>query len=107
YQESLTSAGRFAFQLSSIMSNNLLKSRFAFQSLAHHSEVLAVMPAVKQRIRLFDTAKVPYIIAEGERAAQEQMPYLKQLLARNAPASLEAGPAPCRRPLAAVPGRRW
>ncbi|NLD55945.1 MAG: hypothetical protein GX652_14940 [Burkholderiaceae bacterium] len=90
YQESLTSAGRFAFQLSSIMSNNLLKSRFAFQSLAHHSEVLAVMPEFKQRIRLFDTAKVPYIIEEGERAAQEQMPYLKQLLARNAPASLEA-----------------
>lgn len=90
YQEAVTSAGRFAFQLSSIMSNNLLKSRFAFQSLAHHSEVLAVMPEFKQRIRLFDTAKVPYIIEEGERAAEEQMPYLKQLLARNVPLSVEA-----------------
>jgi NTE family protein len=90
YQESVTSAGRFAFQLSSIMSNNLLKSRFAFQSLAHHSEVLAVMPEFKQRIRLFDTAKVPYIIEEGERAAEEQMPYLKQLLARSAPVGVEA-----------------
>jgi NTE family protein len=90
YQESVTSAGRFAFQLSSIMSNNLLKSRFAFQSLAHHSEVLAVMPEFKQRIRLFDTAKVPYIIEEGERAAEEQMPYLKQLLARSATVSVEA-----------------
>jgi NTE family protein len=90
YQDSVTSAGRFAFQLSSIMANNLLKSRFAFQSLAHHSEVLAVMPQFKQRIRLFDTAKVPYIIDEGERAAEEQMPYLKKLLARNDPVRLEA-----------------
>lgn len=90
YQESVTSAGRFAFQLNSIMSNNLLKSRFAFQTLAHHSEVIAVMPEFKQRIRLFDTAKVPYIIDEGERAAEEQIPYLKQLLARELPTNAEA-----------------
>ena len=90
YQESVTSAGRFAFQLSAIMANNLLKSRFAFQSFAHHSEVLAVMPEFKERIRLFDTPKIPYIIEEGERAAEEQIPYLKQLLARNASVSVEA-----------------
>lgn len=86
YQESVTSAGRFAFQLSSIMSNNLLKSRFGFQALAHHSEVIVVMPEFKQRIRLFDTDKIPYIIEEGERAAEEQIPYLKQLLSQAAPA---------------------
>ena len=90
YQDSVTSAGRFAFQLSSIMSNNLLKSRFAFQTLAHHSEVIAVMPQFKQRVRLFDTAKIPYIIEEGERAAEEQIPYLQQLLARDASAKAEA-----------------
>jgi NTE family protein len=90
YQESVTSAGRFAFQLSSIMSNNLLKSRFGFQTLAHHSEVIAVMPEFTQRIRLFDTQKIPYIIEEGERAAEQQIPYLKQLLGQVAPVSAEA-----------------
>lgn len=81
YQEHVGSAGRFAFQLSAIMSNNLLKSRFAFHSIAHHAEVIAVIPEFKQRIRLFDTAKVPYIVDEGEACARAQMPYLRQLLA--------------------------
>jgi NTE family protein len=81
YQESIRSPGRFAFQLSAIMSNNLLKSRLGFHSLAHHGEVIAIMPDFDQRIRLFDTDKVGYIIEEGERAAQEQIPYLRQLLA--------------------------
>ena len=80
YQEHVGSAGRFAFQLSAIMSNNLLKSRFSFHSIAHHSEVIAIIPEFKQRIRLFDTAKVPYIVEEGEACAREQLPYLRELL---------------------------
>jgi NTE family protein len=84
YQEEVRSAGRFAFQLSAIMSNNLLKSRFSFHSVSHHSEVIAIIPEFRQRVRLFDTEKVPYIIEEGERAAQEQLPYLRELLAADA-----------------------
>lgn len=80
YQERVGSAGRFAFQLSSIMSNNLLKSRFAFHSMAHHSEVIAILPKFGERIKLFDIGKIDYIIAEGERAAEEQLPYLRELL---------------------------
>ena len=87
YQEQIKSAGRFAFQLSAIMSNNLLKARFAFHSVAHHSEMIAIIPEFKQRIRLFDTAKVPYIVSEGERAAAEQIDYLRELLARQNRAS--------------------
>ena len=86
YQEQVRSAGRFAFQLSAIMSNNLLKSRFAFHSIAHHSEMITIIPEFTQRIRLFDTAKVPYIIEEGEKAAREQLPYLRELLAATAAA---------------------
>lgn len=81
YQENVRSAGRFAFQLSAIMANNLLKSRLAFHSLAHHSEVIVILPTFKQRIRLFDTAKMPYIVEEGEQAALQQLPYLRELLA--------------------------
>jgi NTE family protein len=75
---------RYTFQISSIMSNNLLKSNFAFHQLAHHGEVIPVLPRFNQRIRLFDTDKIPYIIDEGDRAAREQMPYLRQLLAMDA-----------------------
>ncbi len=81
YQERIGSAGRFAFQLSAIMSNNLLKSRFSFHSIAHHSEVIAIIPEFSQRIRLFDTEKVPYIVEEGEKCTRAQMPYLRELLA--------------------------
>ena len=80
YQTSIRSPARFSFQLSSIMTNNLLKSRFAFHNLAHHAEVIPVIPQFSQRIRLFDTDKIPLIIEEGERAAEEQLPYLRRLL---------------------------
>lgn len=83
YQDRITSAGRFAFQVSSILSNNLLKSQFAFHGLAHHAEIIPIIPEFTQRIRLFDTGKIPYIIEEGERAAQAQLPYLLQLLEAN------------------------
>ncbi len=80
-QERITSGGRFAFQLSSIMTNNLLRASFAFHGLAHHSEVIAVLPQFSQRIRLFDTGKIPLLIDEGEAAMREQLPYLRRLLA--------------------------
>lgn len=80
YQTSIDSAGRFAFQLSAIMSNNLLKSNFAFHSLAHHGEVIPIIPKFEERVRLFDSDKIPYVIEVGERATEEQLPYLRQLL---------------------------
>lgn len=78
--EAIGSAGRFAMQLSSIMSNNLLRARYAFNSVAHHAEVITIIPEFKKRIRLFDTDKVPYIIEAGAQAAREQIAYLRRLL---------------------------
>lgn len=96
YQERVKSAGRFAFQVSAIMSNNLLKAMFAFHGLAHHSEVIAVIPEFKQRVRLFDTEKIPYIMDEGEKCMAEQLPYLRRLLdaAPAAPVVAPSLPAP-------------
>ena len=48
-----------------MLTNNLLKASFAFHGLAHHSEVIAVIPQFSQRIRLFDTGKIPMLIARG------------------------------------------
>lgn len=80
YQTRIDSAARFGFQVSTIMTNNLLRSNFAFHNLAHHSEVVPIIPEFDQRIRLFDTDKIPYIIDAGEKAAVEQLPYLRRLL---------------------------
>ena len=85
-QTNINSGARFAFQLSSVMTNNLLKSSFAFHNLAHHSEVIGIVPQFNQKIGLFDTAKIPYVMEEGERAAEAQVPYLRRLLAGEAAA---------------------
>ena len=80
YQTHVNSGVRFALQVSSIMTNNLLKSNYAFHNLAHHAEILAIIPQFRQRIRLFDTEKIPSIIEDGERATEEQLPYLLRML---------------------------
>ena len=80
YQEHVTSLMRYNFQMSSITSNNLLKSNYAFHNLAHHSEIIPIIPEFKYRIKLFDTDKLPYVIEEGERVAEQQLPFLKSLL---------------------------
>jgi NTE family protein len=80
YQTAVRTPARFAFQLSSIMTNNLLKSRFAFHNAAHHAEVILVVPEFEQRVGLFDTWKIPYVIDEGRRAAERHIPYIRRLL---------------------------
>ncbi len=88
--EHIGSAGRFAMQLSSIMSNNLLRARYAFNSVAHHAELITIIPEFTQRIRLFDTDKVPYIIEAGAQAAREQIDYLRRVLADDAASKVVA-----------------
>jgi NTE family protein len=86
--EHIGSAGRFAMQFSSIMSNNLLRARYAFNSIAHHAEVITIIPEFTQRIRLFDTEKVPCIIDAGAEAARAQIGYLQRVLAEHATPSV-------------------
>jgi NTE family protein len=65
----------------SVYMNNILKSTFAFYNLAHHAEVVAVLPEFDRSIGAFDAAQFPYVIAQGERAAEAQLPYIRRLLA--------------------------
>jgi NTE family protein len=90
YQKELSSVTRLAFQLSSLMTNSLRKSLLAFHSMAHHDEVISIIPQFRERVRMFDTAKIDYIIEEGERAMLEQVPYLPRLLAVQPPAAAAA-----------------
>jgi NTE family protein len=66
---------------SSIVVNHLLRASFAFYSTAHHAEVLPFMPVLDREIGLTDVQHIPYLIETGERAAEEQVPYLRRLLA--------------------------
>lgn len=64
--------------------NHLLHATFAFHSVAHHAEVIPILPDFGRPIGFKDTALIPHIIECGERAAEEQVPYLKRLLAAKA-----------------------
>lgn len=77
----IKSLSRYAFHLNSVMTNNLLRANFAFHNLAHHAEILPILPDFEQEISLFDTDKIPFVIAKGEEAMQAQLPYLQRLLA--------------------------
>lgn len=62
------------------MTKNLFKANYAFHNLAHHAEIIPIIPEFEKEISLFDTDQIPYVIAQGERAAEAQMPYLCRLL---------------------------
>jgi NTE family protein len=81
YQKRISTPARLAYQMSSIMSNNLMRASYAFHGAAHHGEVIPIIPRFEQRVGLFDTDKIPYLVDAGERATAEQLPYLRRLLA--------------------------
>ena len=61
--------------------NNILKSSFAFHNLAHHAEVVPILPDFDRPIGAFDADQVPYVIEQGLHATEAQLPYLRRLLA--------------------------
>jgi NTE family protein len=77
----MTTPMRLGLQLTGIMTNNLLRSRFAFHNLTHFTEVIPILPEFKQPVGIFDTRKIPYVIEEGRRAAMPHISYIRKLLA--------------------------
>lgn len=63
-----------------IYMNNILKSTFAFYNAVHHAEIIPILPDFGKAIGTFDTAQIPHIISQGEKAAEEHVPYIKQLV---------------------------
>lgn len=74
------SVSRYAFHVNGLMTNNLYQSNFAFHNAVHHAEIIPIFPEFERPIRLFDTDQIPYVIEVGEKAMEEQIGYLKQLL---------------------------
>jgi NTE family protein len=56
---------------------------FSFYNLEHHSEIISILPTFEHPISITDSKEIPYIIERGERATEEQLPYLRRLLAKN------------------------
>jgi NTE family protein len=81
YHAQMHSLMSYLLQMTSVWNNNLLHSSFAFYNLAHHAEIIPIIPQFQKRIDFADTHLIPYIIEEGERATNLHMPYLKRLLA--------------------------
>ncbi|MDB4883113.1 MAG: hypothetical protein JWL95_1879 [Gemmatimonadetes bacterium] len=80
YPRTIKSATRYAFHVNSIYTNNLLRANYSFHNLAHHAEILPIVPDFGEPVNLFDTHKFAHVIACGAQAAEEQLPYLRQLL---------------------------
>lgn len=70
----------YLLHLSGILSNNLLDASYSFYNLAHHSELIYIVPEISEDIHMFDTHRVPEIIAAGEAEGRKHLPYLKDLL---------------------------
>jgi NTE family protein len=71
---------RYAFQVNSIYTNNLLRANYAFHNLAHHAEIIPILPDFDREIRLFDTDQFPYVIECGERATEAELDHIRQEL---------------------------
>ena len=79
-QRRVSSPLRFAFQVTTVMSNNLLRANFAFHNLAHHGEVISVIPRFPDGLRAFDTSRLREIVDLGEAAMEQDLSYLKRIL---------------------------
>ncbi|WKZ46486.1 MAG: patatin-like phospholipase family protein [Anaerolineales bacterium] len=64
----------------SLYMNNILKSTFAFYNAVHHAEIIPILPDFEKPVGTFDTTQIPFIIAQGEKAAEEHIPYIKRLM---------------------------
>jgi NTE family protein len=74
---SLTAANT---HLTSIYTNNLLRASFAFHTIAHHHEIIPIIPEFENRVSMSDTHLIPEIIEKGKQAARQEVDYLKRLL---------------------------
>jgi len=73
---------RFAYQVTGVYTNNLYRANFSFHNLAHHAEIIPVIPDMKEHVGLLSTDKIPYCIEEGVRAGEDVLPYLRKVLDR-------------------------
>jgi NTE family protein len=94
-QPAINTGAALVRQVLAVSSNHLLRAQFAFQTLTHHAEIVAVLPNFEKTVGLRDMHLIPYLVRQGEQATEEQMPYLRRLLQQRGSASghIEKGQA--------------
>jgi len=80
---SISTPGNYAMQMFNIMVNQLLSTLLGYYNLAHHSEIITIIPEIKKEIKVNDVKKVPYVIEQGAIEAKKHIDYLKRLLNSN------------------------
>jgi NTE family protein len=68
-------------QTSCIAMNGLTRSTFSFYNAVHHSEIVPVLPTFAMSVGLRDSQRVPYLVEQGERAAEAALPHIQRSLA--------------------------
>jgi len=79
-QTKRNSISEFIQHINGVLSNNLLHASYAYYNLAHHADVIPIIPQFEDEIHMFDTEKVPGIIEAGEREAEKHIPAIKKIL---------------------------
>ncbi len=77
----LNSYSAVASHFNNLYMNNILKSTFAFYNAVHHAEIIPILPDFEHAVGTFDTGQIPYIISQGEKAAEQHVGYIRQLVA--------------------------
>lgn len=79
-QKEISSGVQLVKQVMAVSTNHLLRAQFAFQSVTHHAEIIAVMPSFEQTVGLRDLHLIPSLVRQGELATEVEVPYLRRLL---------------------------
>ncbi len=80
YRTRMRSMNAVQTHLNAIYMNNILRATYAFYNLAHHAELITLLPEFDKQVGNFDTHLFPHIIEKGEQTAMTQLPYIKRLL---------------------------
>lgn len=80
YRKRMRSFNAVQSHLNAVYINNILRAKYAFHNLAHHAEIIPILPTFERKIGNFDGAQLPYIIELGEKEAEAHVPYLRSAL---------------------------
>lgn len=90
-QPVINSGAALVRQVLAVSTNHLLRAQFAFHSLTHHAEVIAIMPSFGRTVGLRDLHRIPQLVQQGEEATEKEVPYLRRLLRQREPVPAERG----------------
>lgn len=71
---------RLLAQITSAMTNNLMKARLAAAAV-HGTRLLSIVPTLERRVGLFDTKAMPYLVEAGRQAARDHLAEVHALVA--------------------------